>query len=70
MKVSHNNVVMFLEADGFKSSDVGMRYDNSDIAYYRRTKKIVFVTIKLLRLELKVILLSYQILQDIRMRSS
>ena len=38
MKVSHNNVVMFLEADGFKSSDVGMRYDNSDIAYYRRTK--------------------------------
>lgn len=38
MEVSHSNVVAFLEADGFKSSEVGIRYDISDIAYYRRTK--------------------------------
>jgi hypothetical protein len=31
MKVPRNNVVMFLEADGFK-------YGNSDITFYRRTK--------------------------------
>lgn len=38
MKIAHSNVIKFLEEDNFKSSTVGMRYDNSDIAYYRRTK--------------------------------